>query len=42
MIRPIGIPGSHPSLTAELMLRHKGPPYGRFGPVFPAGWLAAL
>jgi glutathione S-transferase len=26
----IGVPGSHPSLAAELMLRHKGIPYRRF------------
>jgi glutathione S-transferase len=26
----IGLPGSHPSLAAELMLRHKGIPYTRY------------
>jgi glutathione S-transferase len=26
----IGVPGSHPSLAAELMLRHKGIPYTRY------------
>jgi glutathione S-transferase len=26
----IGVPGSHPSLAAELMLRHKGMPYTRY------------
>ncbi|HEY1597703.1 MAG TPA: glutathione S-transferase N-terminal domain-containing protein [Thermoleophilaceae bacterium] len=26
----IGVPGSHPSLAAELMLRHKGVPYTRY------------
>lgn len=28
--RLIGVPGSHPALAAELMLRHKGIPYRRF------------
>jgi glutathione S-transferase len=26
----IGVPGSHPSMAAELMLRHKGVPYTRY------------
>jgi glutathione S-transferase len=30
VIRLIGVPGSHPSLAVELMLRHKGLPYRRF------------
>jgi glutathione S-transferase len=29
VIRLFGIPGSHPTLAAELMLRHKGLPYRR-------------
>jgi glutathione S-transferase len=30
VIRLIGVPGSHPTLAAELMLRHKALPYRRF------------
>ena len=31
----LGVPGSHPSLAAELMLRHKGIAYRRIHPVQP-------